>query len=359
MATGFFPLKINKVNRETKDAVSIYFDIPEHLQSQFKYLPGQYLNFSVIINGEEVRRAYSLCTSPYTDVVPGIAVKAVEGGKMSTYLNTEVKQGDVIEVMPPLGKFTANIDAANSKHYVLIGGGSGITPLMAILKSVLTQEPNSKVTLVYANRDMESIIFGDAINELQNQYGSRLTIIHSLDTPPAEWSGMSGFLTAEKVKNIATGMPGGSSAHYYICGPTPMMDIAKQGLADGGIPADHVNTEYFTSPTSEKKEETVPVEEGDLPPLEEDTKAKVNVYGSDHEIEVEAGQTILEAAMDADLDPPYSCQAGVCTTCRARLLSGKVVMDEREGLSDAEIEEGFILTCQSRVCTTDVSVRFE
>lgn len=359
MATGFFPLKISKINRETKDAVSIYFDIPAHLQSQYKYIPGQYLNFSVVINGEEVRRAYSLCTSPYTDDVPGIAVKQVEGGRMSTYLNTQAKEGDIIEVMPPIGKFTASIDASNSKHYILIGGGSGITPLMSILKSALSQEPNSKVTLVYCNRDMDSIIFDAKIKELQAQYTGRFDVIHSLDNPPADWNGMSGFLTTEKVKNIATGTPGGSNAHYYICGPTPLMDIAKQGLTEAGIAADHINTEYFTSPTSEKKEEAASVEEGDLLPLDEDTRVKVNVYGSDSEIDIEAGQTILEAAMDADLDPPYSCQAGVCTTCRARVLSGKVVMDEREGLSDAEIEEGFILTCQSKVCTTDVSVVFE
>lgn len=351
-------LRIKEVKRETEDAVSIFLDIPENLKEEFRYVPGQYLTFETTINGEEVRRAYSLCTSPYTDAVPAIAVKQVEGGKMSTYLNQTAKEGDIIKVLAPNGKFIAKMDANAQKHYVLFGGGSGITPLRSILKSVLTQEPNSRVTLIYANRNPESVIFNVDIKEWEDKYSSRFKVFHSYDEAPVGWFGLKGYLDKDKIGQILSSRIEGSylNCEYYICGPSPMMDVVKKGLQTNGVAGDKIHTEYFTSPTGSSEKTVEVVSDKDFKGYGVVT---VHVYGKTHTLEMDDQMTILDAANHEGLQAPYSCTIGVCTTCRAKVIQGKVHMLEREGLSDAEVDEGYILTCQSQIRSDVVELKYE
>lgn len=354
-------MRIKEVKRETKDAVSIKLDVPIHLQGQFNYKAGQYFTFSIQIDGEEVRRSYSVCSSPMTDAYPTVAVKQVEGGKMSTYLNTRIETGDTIEVMPPMGKFTVTPEPSAAHIYFLFGGGSGITPLLSIAKTVLFAEPVSKVYLFYANRDRESIIFATDIEELQKKYAERLTVFHSLDNPHDGWTGHSGFLTEGKVSEIVRNTLGLNYpvARYYTCGPSPMMDVVVQGLKAAGVRNDNIFTEYFTAAhkTDGTHSKTATAQNYSEEVLER--TIQVEVFGQRKEVLVKPEQTILIAAQDAGLDPPYSCTVGVCTTCRARLRSGKASMDEREGLSDAEIDLGYILTCQAHPLSDDVDLIYE
>ncbi len=363
MPAGFYSIPVSKVTRETQDAVSITFDVPGLMAPQYQYKAGQYLTFSIVINGEEVRRSYSMCSSPITGESITITVKEVEGGKMSTYLNRNVKEGDVLDIMPPMGKFILEPNEAASNHYFLFGGGSGITPLFSIIKTALKSEPNSKCYLVYANRDEDSIIFKDEIDALEAAHDN-LKVIYTLDNPKGAWMGHRGFLTKETVSEIARQELGLNYpvAQYYTCGPSPMMDVVVEGLKTIGVRDENIHTEYFTAVTKkEDKQEPAGESDGALNYSDEviERKIKVEVFGEQKEITVKPEQTILIAAQDAGLDPPYSCCVGVCTTCRARLRSGKANMEEREGLSDAEINEGYILTCQAHPLSDDVDLVFE
>lgn len=358
MPTGFYKLKVDKITRETEDAVSIRFLVPPHLKDKFIYKPGQFLTFREDINGQDIRRSYSVCSSPYLDTMPTVAVKQVEDGRMSTFMNRQLKEGDLIDAMPPLGNFVVEPDESKQRHFVLFGGGSGITPLRSIALTILHFEPKSRVVLIYANRDENSVIFKDDLDNLEQEFGDRFRVITSYDIPPVNWDGLSGFLTEEKISNIlSTEFPTiALRSEYYICGPGPMMEVVKNGLLKAGVDSHSIHTEYFTAATKA-------VHESDAPEYEEelstDHQIKVELYGDVHEIVVKKKQTILSAAQDAGLDPPYSCTVGVCTTCRAKVRAGRVIMDEREGLTDDEIEQGYVLTCQSHPITKNVDIIYE
>jgi ring-1,2-phenylacetyl-CoA epoxidase subunit PaaE len=354
MPAGFYKLKVDKIKRETPDAVSIRLLVPPPLKGMFAYEAGQYLTFHAMINGEDVRRSYSVCSSPFTDAMPTVAVKQVENGRMSTFLNTKLKEGDLIEAMPPMGKFTVSPDKNASKHYVLFGGGSGITPLMSIALTVINEEPNSKVTLVYANRDETSIIFHE---EIKNLASDRFEAIHILENAGDGWTGLKGMLSQPKIKQLLDMKLGAAQkdAEYFICGPTGLMQLVESSLKDSlGINPNQVHLEYFTAVKKEPTEEVEVIEDDGS-----EKQVTVELYGDQETITVEPGMTILEAAQDAGMDPPFSCTVGVCTTCRAKVHSGKVRMDEREGLSDAEIEEGYVLTCQAHPVTSKVDLTYE
>lgn len=356
---GFYPLKVKQLVRETTQAVTVYFDVPEELSHAFSYVSGQYLTLSLEINGEEVRRAYSLCTSPYVDADMAVTIKEVEGGKMSSYMNRKLQKGDTVLVMPPNGKFIREPNEKASNTYILFGGGSGITPLMSIAQTVLHKEPQSKVFLVYANRQPDSVIFKARLDEMEKEQKDRFKVIYSYDKAPMMWFGLKGFLTEKVVGDVVKLKIGGNyaSALYYICGPSPMMDAVKNGLKRTGIPDSNVFTEYFTASTSAKTTESSAINTSKA--FSGKTSVHVKLYGKESDIEVEANQTILDAANAAGLQPPYSCTVGVCTTCRAKVLSGEVEMLEREGLSDAEIEEGYVLTCQSLPRSEKIDIVFE
>lgn len=358
MTEGFFPLSIKKLVRETADATTLYFDIPNNLKDTFHYTAGQYLTFEIEIGGEKVRRSYSLCTYAGDDPHPAVTVKRVDGGKMSNYLNSEIKEGDTLQVMSPMGKFTVIPDSSRAVHYVLFGGGSGITPVMGIAKAVLKDEPNSKVTLVYANRNPETVIFKQLLAEMEKANGSRFKVYHNYDTAPLTYFGLKGMLTVDKVQSIVKSKIGGSfdQYQYFICGPAPMMDVIKDGLRKLNIASERVNTEYFSAPTSKSAADEKPSQSTDFNGVSEVT---LTVYGKTHTITCDQNTTILNAAMKQGIDPPYSCTVGVCTTCRAKVTLGKMHMLEREGLSDAEIAEGYVLTCQSVPRSAEISLKYE
>ncbi len=357
MAEGFHLLTVKKAVRETADATTFYFDIPANLQSDFAYTPGQYLTFEVEINGEKVRRSYSLCTYSGVDADPAVTVKRVDGGRMSNFMNDQLKEGSTIEVMPPMGKFTMTPDANRGTHYVLFGGGSGITPVLGIAKAVLADEPKSQVTLVYANRNPDTVIFKSLLADMEKQFSGRLKVIHNYDSAPLTWFGLKGMLTKEKVGTIVKSKIGGSfdTYQYFICGPSGMMDVVKGGLKDLNVPSDNVHTEYFSAPTSSSSE-TQPNHETDFNGVANIT---VTVYGKTHTITCDQNTTVLNAAMKNGIDPPYSCTVGVCTTCRAKVISGKLHMLEREGLSDSEVAQGYVLTCQSVPRSSEIVLKYE
>jgi len=350
-------INIKNIIKETSDAVSVELDIPKALKETFQYKPGQYLTLETEVNGETVRRAYSLCSSPYTDNVPAIAVKKVEKGKMSTYLNDTAKVGESLMVLAPNGKFVVNINANSNNHYVLFGGGSGITPLMSIMKSVLTQEPGSRITLIYANKSKDNVIFSKTIDEMAKTYDSRLKVLYSYDNAPLMWFGLKGLLSVEKIGQILNSKLGGGylDCKFYICGPTGMMDVVKLGLKTNGVPTENIHTEYFTAPSSSNKETVVETAES----FKGYGNVTVHLYGKTHSLEIDDKTTILQAANQEGLQPPYSCTIGVCTTCRAKVIKGTVHMLEREGLSDAEVEEGYVLTCQSQIRSNEVELKYE
>jgi ring-1,2-phenylacetyl-CoA epoxidase subunit PaaE len=277
---------------------------------------------------------------------------------MSNYLNNEVSVGDKLEVMPPLGSFVLDENAQKAQNIVLWGGGSGITPLFSIIKTSLINLPDCKCLLIYANRDEDNIIFNEELDSLAKTYSGRFSVIYSLDNPKKDWSGMSGYLNHELVSEITRKELGLNypTAHYYTCGPRPMMDIVVDSLKSIGVRDDNIHTEYFTAVSKNQiTDEEQTTESNEVL----DRSIQIEVFGQKKEVLVKVDQTILEAAQDAGMDPPYSCTVGVCTTCRARLRSGKASMDEREGLSDSEIDEGFVLTCQAHPLTDDVDLVFE
>ena len=349
-------LKVKRIVRETADASTIVFENPG--DGSFNYKPGQYLTLKMDVNGESIRRAYSLCSSPYTEKDLAVTVKEVEGGKGSNYLNRELKEGNSLEVMTPMGNFTSLPDPNKSRHLVLLGGGSGITPLMSILKSILEVEPKSKVSLVYGNRDENSIIFKDALDSLEERFPDRFRVIHILATPSDAWFGMKGLPLRSVILGIVQDLMNSDQLpkSYWMCGPSAMMEECQAALGFLGIDRSVINREIFTAaqPSDDDKPKSAPAE------------GKRGTYtitarldGVEKKVLVKENQTILEAVIREGMDPPYACQMGVCCTCRAIVHSGKVEMEEDEGLSDAEISDGYVLTCQSHPLTDDVVLEYK
>ncbi|MCB0724556.1 MAG: ferredoxin--NADP reductase [Ignavibacteriae bacterium] len=367
MSRKYHPLKVSKVVKDTKDAVAISFDIPSELSDSFKYKQGQFLSLQLKIDGNEVRREYSLSSSPYLDEPITIASKKVPKGFASKFLYDSVNEGDIIEVFPPQGKFFTELDPENEKFYFLIGGGSGITPLFSILRSILKVEPKSKVILYYGNNREEDIMFYDELRNLSSEYPNTFKLYLTLNEPGNNWTGLSGIINKAYLLRIIeeTIYIDKESVEYFICGPEVMMVNVVSWLESIGIPAEKIHREYFTAPyhhqqeTVEKEDGVVTAEEGEPASELKPRVVKVKLDNDEFEVDVKPGQVIIDAVKDAGYDPPFSCLSGICTTCRARLKSGKVEMDEREGLSDAEINDGYILTCQSHPLSDDVSIDYE
>ena len=372
----FHTIPIARVNRETHDSITVSFDVPNELKDQFQYLPGQYLTLKVPMEGKEERRAYSMSSSPHTDRYITVSVKRLKDGKVSNYLNDHVQPGWELEVLEPMGKFTPPLHPENEKHYVLFGGGSGITPLNSILKSVMHAEPKSRVTLFYGNRDPESIMFQKQLDDLAAQYSDRFQIVHTVDTHDDNWEGDTGRLDATKTRRYIQEYIGEAlyRAEYYICGPGPMMDQVIMGLKQFGIDENRIYIERFTKPIPQTDKEmetemagaTVGSDGRQTAPAKEQTAggdgpktATILLNGEEKEVEIGLGEVILDAALEHDLDPPFACRMGICTTCKAMLVEGEAEMEENEGLSDDEMEDGYILTCQAHPTTQHVKVDYD
>jgi ring-1,2-phenylacetyl-CoA epoxidase subunit PaaE len=351
MSNQFYKLKVKEIVRETADAITIYFNQPS--EKKIEYKPGQFLTFQFTSDGEKIRRAYSLCTSPYIDSDFGVTVKRVQGGKVSTYLNQSLKVGDVIDVMEPLGNFTTTFNSSNQRNLIFFGGGSGITPLMSLIKTTLLLEPDSNVSLVYANRDTNSIIFKNALTDLERKY-PKFKLIHVLENPPSDFSSIKGLLNPNVIRDILKRLPQSPKTEYFICGPEPLMNIVTDTLISLSIPKDLIRRESFESSAaneaSNMTEEELK-EEGIIT-----REVKVIYDGDEYNFIVPPEKTILEAALDLDIDLPYSCQSGLCTACRGKCLSGKIKMVEDEGLSEREKKEGYVLLCVGHPLTKDVVI---
>lgn len=275
---------------------------------------------------------------------------------MSNYLANEVKVGMKLNVMPPQGRFFTEIQPSNKKHYILVGGGSGITPLISIIKTVLLKESESKCTLIYGNRNSASIIFKSELDQLVAQYPNRLQVIYTIDQPESGWSGITGLLTADKISELIQQSHGEiTNREYFLCGPEGLMTQARTAFNKLNLPSSNVHIEFFTAPVADKK-----VEETREEPVYdfEGSKVYVKLDGKETEIIIKDSKTsILHAAIKAGLDAPFSCEAGICSTCMAKVFEGTVKMDENNILSDEEVAKGYILTCQSH--PTSKIVRLE
>jgi ring-1,2-phenylacetyl-CoA epoxidase subunit PaaE len=349
----FNSLQVADVVRETPDAVSVAFLVPDHLRKDYTFKQGQYLTLKFKINGEELRRSYSICSSYYENELR-VAVKKVKDGRVSTHIFDQLKKGDVIEVMTPMGNFFTEMNPSNKKTYVLFAGGSGITPMFSILKTVLKDEPQSRIILFYGNNDESSIIFKKKIEELAVANADRLNVIHILNAPPAGHPDLlKGLMTKEKNMDLIKKYVDQQALNeYFICGPGPMMDNVVAALKELKIDEARIHIEYFSSPVQpEEVKLSADIAKGAV--------ATIIIDGEEHNIELKENEAILEAALRVGLDAPYACQGGSCCTCRALLQAGKVEMAVNYALSAAEVKQGFILTCQSRPTTPSVVVNYD
>ncbi len=362
MAVQFYTLTISNVWHDTPDTVAISLDVPEELKPVFLYKAGQYITIKTEIDGVSHRRNYSLCSSPVLDEPLTIAVKRVSSGTVSTWLKDHVKPGLTLEVYPPMGNFTKDLHHDNARHYLLFAGGSGITPVLSIMKSILRIEPRSAVTLFYSNRDEASIIFDREVTSIVEANGGRCRVVHILEE--ATTSGRAhvvGRLDSPMFTRLmAQYVPTLETVDAFVCGPQGMMDGVIADLHAIGVDDKHIHREYFTlsKDTMETNTQASAGAEAASDTLVT-RKVRIRLYGKEHEFDVEPDETILSAAQRADLDPPYACQIGACCTCRAKLLSGTAIMDEREALSDDEISDGYVLTCQTHPTSDGVFADYD
>ncbi len=357
--SDFYPLRIKEINRETANAVSLKFEIPDHLEDVFQYLPGQYLTLRADINGEDIRRCYSLCSAPY-EKDWAVAIKRVPEGRFSTFAVESLREGDEVQVMPPLGNFVAKIDENNSKTYVAFAAGSGITPVMSIMKSVLQSEPGSNFILFYGNRNTGSIIFKEEIDQLKNVYMERLSVYHVLSRERIDGDLFNGRLNPEKCSDILKFIPQINEAdEYFFCGPGNMVSELKNFFAEQGKPSTMLHAELFTSPDEELKEKLQQLKNSD-DRMSGESRISIKLDNHEYHFNLEFDtNNILDAATEAGIDLPFSCKGGVCCTCRAQVVEGDVNMMVNYALEPEEVEEGFVLTCQSYPKSTEVKLDFD
>ncbi|MEO6224305.1 MAG: 2Fe-2S iron-sulfur cluster-binding protein [Sphingomicrobium sp.] len=356
MAEHFHALRIAEVVPETADASSIRFEVPEALRERFAFRAGQHLTLRATLGGEEVRRNYSLCTAP-GDGDWMVTVKRIGGGLFSNWVGDRLKAGDSIDVMPPHGSFTTDFEGSRRRHLVGIAGGSGITPVMSLIRTLLSEEPQSRFTLLYGSRDSSSIIFLEALAGLKDKHLRRLEIYHFLDGEEQDIALFNGMLSRERLDEALPALvPDAADVDgWFICGPGPMMDGAEGALLDQGIAKEKIHIERFTA---DRPAGAVARQIAELQTEAEGVSVAVTLDGRTRKVPFTAGN-ILDSARNAGLPAPFACKAGVCATCRARVTSGKVEMAARYGLTDEEVADGYVLTCQSVPLGDGVAVDYD
>ena len=351
----FHPLRVQAVRADTDDAMVVSFDVPAALADTFCFQPGQYLTLRHVHDGQDLRRSYSICAAAGEGLRVG--VRRVPGGAFSTWLHQALKAGDTIEVMEPQGRFgAAVVQPADGRHVLCIAGGSGITPILAIVKTVLAQEPASRVTLLYGNRNAASTMFKEELEDLKNRHLTRLALHPVFSREQVDSPLNMGRLDRDKVATFLRLLDPASVDQAFVCGPHALNDEAEAALRDAGVAPERIHVERFGVPPSAADATLHAPKEGDA------ATARVSIVrdGLMREVGFQSGDTsILAAATRAGLDVPYSCTSGVCATCRAKLLEGRVRMDRNFALEQADLDAGFILTCQAHPLTERVVVSFD
>jgi ring-1,2-phenylacetyl-CoA epoxidase subunit PaaE len=358
MSIHFHRLRIKNIERETDQCVSVEFEIPESLSPAFQFKQGQSLTMRTALNGEEVRRTYSLCSSPL-DNKWRVAIKKVEGGVFSSFANEDLKAGDELEVMEPVGKFYTELNPVHKKHYLAFAAGSGITPVISIIKTTLRTEPKSTFTLVYGNRSRNSIIFFEELEGLKNKFIDRFNLINILSRERTDSSINSGRIDIGKLTDLEKLIDYKKMDEIFICGPEEMIFCIKNFLEQKGIPERKIHFELFTT-SGQKKKSEVGSQKSEVGggPISRIT-VKLDGRSFDFDLSLNSDTTILDAALKQGADLPFACKGGMCCTCKARLIYGQVEMDVHWGLEHDEIEQGYILTCQSHPKTEKVVVDFD
>ena len=349
----FHDLTVARVSPEAAGSVAITFAVPDDLQESFSFQPGQFLTLRTTIDGQDVRRNYSICStrSRYSQAKElEVGIRPMEGGVFSNWAATQLKAGDKLAVMPPDGRFT--IKKPRALHRVGFAAGSGITPILSIIASTMEESDSAKFTLVYGNRRMSSVMFNEALQDLKDKYKNRLTLIHILSRQAQEVPLLEGRIDAAKVRQlIDTLLPARSMDEVFVCGPEAMIEETEQALQQAGVPADRIYSERFTSPSLEKLStdaRRAAVQHGDPEAPAGQVALTVVVDGKAHEMSMRPDQHVLDVALSAGLDLPYSCKGGVCCTCRAKVLEGQVTMDKNFTREAEEMAQGFVRSCQAR-----------
>jgi ring-1,2-phenylacetyl-CoA epoxidase subunit PaaE len=356
MSVHFHPLKVAEIVSETADAYSIRFEIPTALRDAFLFKAGQHLTLRATINGEEVRRNYSLCTAP-AEGDWMVTVKRIGGGLFSNWVGDSLKAGDTLDVMVPHGSFTTEFEPSRRRHLVGIAGGSGIAPVVSLIRTMLGDEPHSRFTLLYGNRDSSSVIFLEALAALKDKYLDRLELYHFLDQEQQDIELFNGMLNRDRLEQaVGALVPDAAEVDgWFICGPGPMMDAAEGVLLDRNIAKDRIHIERFTA---DRPAGAVVKEMAQLQTQAEGVTVAVTLDGRTRRVPFTAGN-ILDSARDAGLPAPFACKAGVCATCRAKVTKGKVEMAVHYGLTDEEVADGYVLTCQSVPLGDGVAVDYD
>jgi ring-1,2-phenylacetyl-CoA epoxidase subunit PaaE len=351
----FHRLAVNDLRRESADAVSLTFAIPKALADDYAYAPGQYLTLRTTMDGEEVRRSYSICSGP-DDGELRIAVKKVDGGAFSSWAADELKAGDELDVMTPTGRFGIAHAPGESRVYVGFAAGSGITPILAIVKGVLAREPDSRFFLFYGNRTTGGMLFREALEELKDRFMQRLSVFHVISGEEQDIPILRGRLDGEKVRVLLRSLvPATSVDHVFICGPTGMSEDIEATCRDIGIAADKIHVERFVSEFGGKPRPKAVVA-ASAPPK---AMASLIIDGKRRDVPVADGEAILDAALRAGMDLPFACKGGMCSTCRAKLVEGEARMEVNYSLEPWELKAGFILTCQARPVSDRVVVDYD
>lgn len=353
----FFQLEVADIRRETRDAVVVTLAPRAEDRAAFDFTQGQYLTFRRDFEGEELRRSYSICTGKDEGVLK-VGIKRVDGGAFSTWANEDLKPGDVVEAMPPMGAFHVPLKPEEKRHYLGFAGGSGITPVLSLIKTTLAREPGSRFTLVYGNRSVSSIMFREELEDIKNTHLGRFNVVHVLESEAQEVELFSGRIDAEKCARLFKGWINIAAIDMaFICGPEPMMLAIAAALREHGLRDDQIKFELFASaPRRGKHVVRTTADNGKAATC----TATITLDGTTRVIEMaKTGQTILEAALGASLDAPYACKAGVCSTCRAMVVEGEVEMETNHALEDYEVRQGYVLTCQCYPLSDRVVVTYD
>lgn len=350
----FYDLRVTDVQKTIRDAVVVTLEPQE--PDAFAFRQGQYLTFKRDFDGEELRRSYSICAG-LDDGLLQVGIKRVDGGAFSTFANEELRVGDTLTAMPPMGTFTSDLDPNAERHYIGFAGGSGITPVLSILRTVLTREPLSRFTLVYANRGVNTIMFREEIEDLKNRHMGRLTVIHVLESDAQEIELFTGRVTEEKCADLfAHWIDLSSVSTAFICGPEPMMLGIASALEKHGLDKSQIKFELFASGQPGRAKRAAVSTQGKQGKT---TKVSVTLDGATRQLETSMDQPILDTALENSLDAPYACRAGVCSTCRCKVIEGEAEMAVNHALEDYEVARGYVLSCQAYPVTDKIVVDYD